>query len=137
MCINLVGFRLAIFVESLLRCILKIPTQMSVIWGGTGCFLRGGGPALCVRFKFKRGTFFKSGPVKERTPSPVRQVLLVPSLYLWPRLFLGGPSCLYGNSADPSQMHFLFAWGPHGIKGAGLPLFNLFKKRSIILSVPR
>lgn len=86
--------------------------------GGTLCFLRRGGPALCVVFKFKRGTFFKRGPVKDRPPLLFARLLqrasiLSPHSWFVPVATpLGrGLSYLHGNSADPSQMHFLFVKG--------------------------
>lgn len=90
-----------------------------------------GAAALYSVSQFKRGTFFKQGRGKDAPlprppsrPSPPYRVTVASvhfvsqflALYLWPRPF---GSCFHSN------------------RGAGLPLFNLFERRAVIISVPR
>lgn len=116
--------------------------------GGTSCFQRRGGPALCVVFKFKRGTFFKRGPVKDRTPLLFARLLQRASV-LSPRSWFVPVATPLGGGSPVSMATLLTLTNAlplcEGVPMASREQDYLFltflkkkkKKRSITLSVPQ
>lgn len=69
MFINLVGlFQVSNICQVSYTALFKDSQTNVIDLEGTCSFLRGGGPALRIVSIFKRGTFFKRGPVGGRTP---------------------------------------------------------------------
>lgn len=112
--------------------------------GGTSCFLRWGLLRFASCSKSNEVLSSNVDPLKTELLSsepgycrehPFR--LLAPGLYLLPRLLVGALLFPWQLRWPFTDILPLLCRGPQGIDGAGLPLFNLFKTRSIILSVPQ
>lgn len=111
---------------------------------GTSCFLRWGllrfasgsnsNEVLSSKVDLLKTEPLSSGPGYHRE-HPF--LLPAPGLYLLPHPLVAALLFLWQLCWPFTDLLPLLCRGPQGIDGAGLPLFNLFKKRSIILSVPQ
>lgn len=155
MFINLVGlFQPSNICPVSRRCILKIPTQMSVIWEVQAVF-RGeggrGGSGSLRSVQIQTRYFLQMWTLERPKPPPTPLLsslpgygsenlfcLLVPGLYLWPCLLIGGGGWGRGHSPvsmttlmTPSQMHFLFVNGSPMASTEQDYLFLTFVKKKI------